>query len=108
MGSKKMEGITWKTYKAGEKYEPFLERKDKEKQFDEMLDQWSERFLHGAGIISMVKEGVFINESLNHLKQFLLKRSGGIESLLQTRTATGDFEFLTDPKSLVPGTSKLV
>jgi hypothetical protein len=97
------EGVTWKKFRKGEKYEPFMKKSARDKD-DDLLQTWSENYLLGAGIIAMVKEGVFINESLNHLKQFLLKRSGRIQSLMQIVTSS-ELTEITDDELRVPGTS---
>merc|ERR1719401_2398810 len=103
------EGVSWKRFEKGEKYEPFLYKSrpgggDARMQEDELLKTWSENYLSGAGIIAMVKEGVFINESLNHLKQFLLKRAGRIQSLMQLM-GKGAYQNIAEGETVVPGTS---
>jgi len=50
---------------------------------DKLRMDWALKLLFEKGVIATVKEGVFINESLNHLKQFLLRRSGKTSSLLE-------------------------
>merc|ERR1711871_1722316 len=52
---------------------------------DDLIKRWPYEYLWKGGIIAMVKEGVFINESLQHLKQFLLLRAGKVKSLIQLR-----------------------
>jgi len=63
---------------------------------------WSKIYLMGKGIVATVKEGVFINESLNHLKQFLLRRAGKIKSLVQF-LQPGSLGMISDPNTVVPG-----
>jgi len=77
----------------------FKQERDRD---DKLRLEWSKRFLVADGIIATVKEGVFINESLNHLKQFLLLRAGKVKSLLQI-LSTGEVEMLNNPKTNVPG-----
>jgi hypothetical protein len=99
------EGVSWKKFKKGDKFEPFRSRgKGDTARDDELLKTWSEYFLYAHGIIAMVKEGVFINESLNQLKQFLLKRAGRIESLLHLMGETGH-TAVTNPATVVPDTN---
>merc|ERR1719367_2157291 len=70
---------------------------------DDLRLEWSKKYLIADGIIATVKEGVFINESLNHLKQFLLRRAGKVKSLLQILTASGMVELITSLETSVPG-----
>lgn len=102
------EGVTWKKFKKGDRFEPFKSRgKDDSAKDGELLKTWSEYFLYAHGIIAMVKEGVFINESLNQLKQFLLKRAGRIESLLHLMGEKGHTS-ITNRSTVVPDTSNPV
>merc|ERR1712190_635628 len=69
---------------------------------DKLRDEWAKKFLIADGIVATVKEGVFINESLNHLKQFLLLRAGKVKSMV-TMLSPGKTEQLVDPTAYVPG-----
>eukprot|EP00928_Gymnodinium_smaydae_P089396 TRINITY_DN73369_c0_g1_i1.p1 TRINITY_DN73369_c0_g1~~TRINITY_DN73369_c0_g1_i1.p1 ORF type:complete len:1227 (+),score=152.00 TRINITY_DN73369_c0_g1_i1:51-3731(+) len=61
--------------------EAIYKRKPREQGGDsEVLKQWAERYIRPK-LIPMIQEGVFVNEGLNHLKQFLLARGGKIETL---------------------------
>jgi hypothetical protein len=54
-----------------------------EAQPQQLVIMWAYNFLYRKGILAMVKEGVFINESLQHLKQFLLFRAQKTKSLME-------------------------
>jgi len=60
-----------------------------------LIKLWEEEYLKGQGVVATVKEGVFINESLNHLKQFLLKRAGKLEDI-------DVIKQVVDPKAVDP------
>eukprot|EP00746_Dinoflagellata_sp_MGD_P148155 gnl/MRDRNA2_/MRDRNA2_80414_c0_seq1.p1 gnl/MRDRNA2_/MRDRNA2_80414_c0~~gnl/MRDRNA2_/MRDRNA2_80414_c0_seq1.p1 ORF type:complete len:2232 (-),score=472.75 gnl/MRDRNA2_/MRDRNA2_80414_c0_seq1:6-5777(-) len=70
-----------------------------------LIQFWAYYYLYQKGYIAMVKEGVFINESLAHLKQFLLFRAGKTKSLMElnrphpdpARAAAGELQRLDDP-----------
>jgi len=55
---------------------------------EEILKVWVKEYIEPM-LIPMVQEGVFVNEALNHLRQFLLLRGGKIES------PTTGVEFMT-------------
>lgn len=55
-----------------------IRKSDAARWEDKVLRKWVEEFIQ-LNLIPMVQEGVFVNEGLNHLRQFLLARGGKIQ-----------------------------